>query len=48
MTCRTCGEPTAGPPLCLDCEAERREHRTAKARHRADLARRRHERTEDR
>ena len=47
-TCATCDQPTAGGPLCEDCAAERREHRGAKARMRAELARKRHERTDRR
>jgi len=44
MTCQICGEPAeAGPALCRDCAEERAAHRSAKARLRAELARRREE-----
>jgi hypothetical protein len=46
MTCTTCGEPAEAGPLCRDCAEERAAHRTAKARHRAELLRRREKRTD--
>lgn len=47
MTCAICGEPAEAGPMCRDCAEERANHRSAKAKHRAELARRRHERTEE-
>jgi len=44
-TCQTCDQPTAGGPLCAACLDERAQHRRDKARHRAELLRRREKRT---